>query len=85
MKNPLSEEQIKILKNKGTEPAFSGELLYNNDKGVYRCVGCDNVLFSSKNKFDSGSGWPSFSEVDNLKSIKTKLDISIGMIRKVEN
>ena len=43
---------------------------------------CDNILFSSKTKFDSGSGWPSFSEVDNLKSIKTKTDFSYGMIRK---
>ena len=82
VKNQLSKEQLRILKDKGTEPAFSGKLLYNKENGNYKCVGCDNILFSSKTKFDSGSGWPSFSEVDNLKSIKTKTDFSYGMIRK---
>ena len=82
VKNQISKEQLRILKDKGTEPAFSGKLLYNKENGNYKCVGCDNILFSSKTKFDSGSGWPSFSEVDNLKSIKTKTDFSYGMIRK---
>ena len=69
MKKSLSQDQINILNHKGTEPAFSGDLLYNKEKGTYLCVGCDNVLFSSEKKFDSGSGWPSFSETNNIKSI----------------
>jgi peptide-methionine (R)-S-oxide reductase len=81
MKKSLSQDQINILNHKGTEPAFSGDLLYNKEKGTYLCVGCDNVLFSSENKFDSGSGWPSFSETNNIKSIKTKTDLSYGMTR----
>ena len=48
MKNSLSKSQIEILKNKGTEPAFSGDLLYNDDNGEYKCVGCGNILFSSE-------------------------------------
>ena len=48
MKKSLSQDQINILNHKGTEPAFSGDLLYNKEKGTYLCVGCDNVLFSSK-------------------------------------
>tara|TARA_B100001057_G_scaffold19705_1_gene18350 strand:+ start:305 stop:667 length:363 start_codon:yes stop_codon:yes gene_type:complete len=81
MKNSLTKEQINILKNKGTETAFSGKLLYNKEEGVYKCVGCDNKLFSSDEKYDSGSGWPSFSNIFSKKSIKTKTDISYGMIR----
>ena len=48
VKNQLSKEQLRILKDKGTEPAFSGKLLYNKENGNYKCVGCDNILFSSK-------------------------------------
>ena len=81
MKKSLSQDQINILNHKGTEPAFSGDLLYNKEKGTYLCVSCDNVLFSSENKFDSGSGWPSFSETNNINSIKTKTDLSYGMTR----
>ena len=81
MKKSLSQDQINILNHKGTEPAFSGDLLYNKEKGTYLCVGCNNVLFSSEKKFDSGSGWPSFSQTNNIKSIKTKPDLSYGMTR----
>ena len=77
MKKSLSQDQINILNHKGTEPAFSGDLLYNKEKGTYLCVGCDNVLFSSKNKFDSGSGWPSFSETNNIKCA-----VMVGAVRK---
>ena len=72
MKNSLSKSQIEILKNKGTEPAFSGDLLYNDENGEYRCVGCDNILFSSEHKYDSGSGWPSFSDIKSNDSIQPK-------------
>ena len=81
MKNSLSKSQIEILKNKDTEPAFSGDLLYNDDNGEYRCVGCDNILFSSEHKYDSGSGWPSFSDIKSNDSIITKNDYSYGLIR----
>ena len=81
MKKSLSKEQIEILKNKGTERAFTGKLLYNKKDGIYKCVGCGNNLFSSDEKYDSGSGWPSFSDIYSKESIKTKIDISYGMIR----
>ena len=81
MKNSLSKSQIEILENKGTEPAFSGDLLYNDKIGNYKCVGCNNILFSSNDKYDSGSGWPSFSDMMSNNSIITKNDYSYGMIR----
>jgi peptide-methionine (R)-S-oxide reductase len=60
-KKILSDEQFKILRLKGTEPAFSGSHLLNVP-GIYRCVACDNALFSSNAKYNSGTGWPSFWE-----------------------
>ena len=81
MKKNLTEEEIYILKNKGTEKAFSGKFLYNKKKGTYNCKGCDIELFSSKSKYDSGSGWPSFWEPINKDSIIYKKDITFGMIR----
>jgi len=81
MKKSLSKEQIEILKNKGTERAFTGKLLYNKKDGIYKCVGCGNNLFSSDEKYDSGSGWPSFTDIYSKESIKTIIDISYGMIR----
>ncbi len=81
MKKSLNTKQIDILRKKGTEPAFSGKLLYNKEDGLYSCVGCGNTLFSSKGKYDSGSGWPSFFNVYNSKSVKTKIDYSYGMKR----
>ena len=74
MKNSLTKEQINILKNKGTEAAFSGKLLYNKEEGVYKCVGCDNKLFSSDEKYDSGSGWPSSVSYTHL-TLPTKLAV----------
>ena len=81
MKKNLTEEEIYILKNKGTEKPFSGKLLYNKKKGTYKCKGCDVELFSSTSKYDSGSGWPSFWEPINKDSIIYKKDITFGMIR----
>ena len=81
MKKSLNTKQIHILRKKGTEPAFSGKLLHNKEDGLYSCVGCGNTLFSSKEKYDSGSGWPSFYDVYNSKSVKTKIDYSYGMKR----
>ena len=80
-RNKLSDDQYYILREKGTERPWTGK--YNNYKsrGNYYCVGCKNPLFDSSHKFDSGSGWPSFSDIYSKESIKTKIDISYGMIR----
>ena len=81
MKKNLTEEEIYILKNKGTEKPFSGKLLYNKKKGTYKCKGCDVELFSSTSKYDSGSGWPSFWEPSEEDNVETEEDHSAGMIR----
>ncbi len=76
----LTSEQYCVLKEKGTEPPFSGKLLYNKEKGEYSCAGCGNKIFDSKTKYDSDCGWPSF--YDTKKSaIEFKKDLSHGMIR----
>ncbi|MFW9880702.1 MAG: peptide-methionine (R)-S-oxide reductase MsrB [Candidatus Thorarchaeota archaeon] len=67
-KKKLNKKQYKVLREKGTEMPFTGKLLHNKKTGVYRCAACGNELFSSKDKFDSGTGWPSFS-----KEIKGKI------------
>ena len=79
-KKKLTKKQFKILRQKGTELPFTGELLYNKDKGEYICAGCGKVLFSSDTKFNSYSGWPSFFDA-NKKAIKLKEDKSLGMKR----
>ena len=80
-KTKLSKDQYKILREKGTEKPFTGELLNNKKKGLYLCAACGNKLFSSENKFDSGSGWPSFNDVINKENIIEKNDKSFGIIR----
>lgn len=77
----LSPEQYKILREKGTEPPFTGQLLNNKKEGTYTCAGCGTVLFKSNSKFDSGSGWPSFFEPANDVAIKEEKDYSHGMVR----
>ena len=62
LKNRLSPEEYKVLREKGTEAPFSGELLNEKREGMYKCKACGNTLFSSDTKFDSGTGWPSFDE-----------------------
>ena len=75
-KKKLTPEQYHILREKGTEPAFSGNLVDNKKNGAYSCSGCGNTLFSSKAKFDSGTGWPSFYEA-NKKNVELKEDIGL--------
>ena len=79
-KENLSEESYRILREKGTEPPFSGKYNLHFENGYYLCKACENPLFKSGQKFDSGCGWPSFD--DAIKgSVKNILDKSHGMIR----
>jgi peptide-methionine (R)-S-oxide reductase len=80
-KNELTPQQYHVLREKGTEPAFSGEFVNTNDKGMYVCVACDNELFSSETKFDAGCGWPSFWQAIDNKKIILQPDTSHGMER----
>lgn len=80
-KNQLTPEQVDICFYKGTETPFTGKYLYNKEKGIYSCTVCGNELFSSDTKFDSGTGWPSFWEGLNKKSVVLKKDKSYGMER----
>jgi peptide-methionine (R)-S-oxide reductase len=82
-KKKLTKEQYEILRKKGTEAPFSGKLLHNKKSGDYVCGACGQVIFSSETKFDSGSGWPSFYDPVNTKSVKLVEDASHGM-RRVE-
>ena len=80
-KKILTAKEFYILREKGTEPPFSGKFTNNKDKGIYVCAGCKNELFSSEVKFNSGSGWPSFWEVISKDSVDLKSDHSLGMHR----
>ena len=80
-KKKLSPEQYSVLREKGTERAFTGKLLKNKENGMYTCGGCGTPLFSSDAKFDSGTGWPSFTEPANQKNIELKDAYSQGMHR----
>ncbi len=66
----LTPEQIRVMKEKGTEIPFSGELLHNSRKGIYECANCGAILFDSKSKFDSGTGWPSFDNAKNVELVE---------------
>lgn len=77
----LSPEQYKVLRECGTEPAFTGKYYKHKEKGSYHCAACGELLFSSATKFDSGSGWPSFFAPADKKNVKEVLDTSFGMTR----
>lgn len=79
-KKKLTPEQFSILREKGTEPAFTGKYRNSKDKGMYQCVGCGNQLFSSDDKFDSKTGWPSFDKA-LPGAVKFNEDNSHGMHR----
>jgi peptide-methionine (R)-S-oxide reductase len=81
LKKKLTPEQYKIMREKGTEAAFSGKYHDSHEKGMYMCAACGNQLFSSETKFDSGTGWPSFTDPVNLQNIELKNDDSHGMHR----
>lgn len=80
-KTILTPEQFRITRLKGTERAFSGELCSIYDAGKYSCICCDTPLFDSTIKFDSGTGWPSFTQPVRENAIKYEADGSFGMIR----
>ena len=77
----LTSEQYEILRLKGTERAFTGAYVDEHSRGIYRCVGCGTELFRSEDKFDSGTGWPSFVEPAELDSVVTETDVTYGMVR----
>ena len=80
-KKLLSPIEYKILRQKSTEPPFSGKYLNIKDEGIFVCAACGNSLFSSDTKFDSGSGWPSFFKPVAEENIIKKEDNSLGMNR----
>jgi peptide-methionine (R)-S-oxide reductase len=77
----LDPERYHVLREKGTEPPFTGAYTYNKDSGMYRCGACGAELFSSGTKFDSGTGWPSFTEPAVAEAVELHPDTSMGMTR----
>jgi peptide-methionine (R)-S-oxide reductase len=77
----LSPEQYHVTREAGTEPAFTGKYWKTKDKGMYTCVCCGAPLFSSDTKFDSGTGWPSFSQPLDQSAVAEHTDSSYGMNR----
>jgi peptide-methionine (R)-S-oxide reductase len=77
----LTPDEFRVLREKGTEPAFTGKYWKTKDDGTYVCAGCGAELFSSDTKFDSGSGWPSFWEPKNSENVELHEDNSFGMTR----
>lgn len=80
----LTPEQFQILRQKGTERAFSGKYFDNHEAGQYFCAGCGQLLFTSTDKFDSGTGWPSFVRPAAEKSVVEEVDNSWGVRTEVE-
>ncbi|WP_253737248.1 peptide-methionine (R)-S-oxide reductase MsrB [Halohasta salina] len=77
----LSDEEYRLLREDGTEPRGSSELLKVDDDGVFRCAGCGQVLFTSDEKYGSGTGWPSFYDPADSDAVETRQDHSHGMVR----
>ena len=77
----LTPAQYQVLRHAGTEPAFTGEYWDCHDDGVYRCAACGAELFTSDTKFESGTGWPSFTEPAVADAVELRRDSSHGMVR----
>jgi len=84
-KEKLTPEQYHVLRQKGTERAFTGTLYDNHDTGMYECAACGQLLFSSDTKFESGSGWPSFDQPVNSANVELHEDRSFFMRRTEVN
>ncbi|MDL2341941.1 MAG: peptide-methionine (R)-S-oxide reductase MsrB [Patescibacteria group bacterium] len=80
-KSKLTPEQYRVVREKGTETAFAGKYVDNHQDGTYRCVACGQELFASDTKFESGSGWPSFTDPVNKQHVALHEDSSHGMKR----
>lgn len=80
-KAELTPEQYQVLRQGGTERAFTGKYVDLHDDGTFRCAGCGTHLFDSGTKFESGSGWPSFTEPANQEHVELVRDESHGMVR----
>ena len=77
----LDPATYEVLRNQATERPFTGRYVNEKGDGVYRCAGCGNALFSSETKFESGTGWPSFTDPMFGEAVDTKMDLSHGMVR----
>lgn len=77
----LTSDQYQVCRQKGTERAFTGKYNECKDEGTYRCICCGNELFDSTSKYDSGSGWPSFTQPRSEEAVRTETDMSAGMVR----
>ena len=82
LKDRLTPEQYRVTQEADTEPAFTGKYWNCHDDGTYHCVVCDTALFESSAKYDSGTGWPSFSEAISSENVEIKTDLSHGMKRE---
>jgi peptide-methionine (R)-S-oxide reductase len=80
-RDELTPEQYRVLRKAGTERAFTGRYWDTHDDGMYHCAACGAALFSADTKFDSGTGWPSFTEPAVAEAVETKRDIGFGMVR----
>lgn len=81
LKDTLTPQQYAVTQEGATEPPFSGEYVDNHEDGTYRCVVCGAELFSSGTKFDSGTGWPSFTDPMNREHVELVEDQSAGLVR----
>ena len=77
----LAPDQYAVLREAATEPPFMGKFVDTKDDGVYTCAGCGNELFDAGTKFESGSGWPSFTDPKNTENVELRTDASHGMVR----
>jgi peptide-methionine (R)-S-oxide reductase len=77
----LAPDQYAVLRQAATEPPFAGKFVNTKDDGVYTCAGCGAELFDAGTKFESGSGWPSFTDPANAENVELRTDTSHGMVR----